>query len=1202
MLYTCNVCGENYQDEWLYIAHRELFHNVDNTLIQNQARPSIIQYAPPSTDSSGSIELTNEAFEGSIVRHYRLKNITNKDLEDFLLHGKSLILKTLKDELKRLHFVKFGLLLDATFDKVDHEIANRGFITRNRTLIESSNIEECVEECLQEILLKITEHEARGSGWSLLKVNSIDLRVHKHGYGDRGSSYIPLPEKIAKTKSCINVKNQNNECFKYAMCSKFLLNYENKCKPTREYQSVFNRYNFQGISFPVSLDDVKRFEKLNPGVSINIFGLDERNNLYPLKVVSNELLDHTDLLLLKDGDVSHYVFIKNFARLTHSQLTKKNANLTICKRCFCFSYKSLNRGGSNWLLEHSRLCNNNQHVRIDLPKPDKAILKFTKVKHHYKIPIVVYADFEASLLPVEDEDESTDSQRRYQKHEPNSFCLVIKSTLSKEQLEKFGLSVKSKLYRGTEVAKTFVDELYDIAKKVEVLYKENIPVEKFTVDQSQSYMSASKCYLCDNLFTDDNHKVVDHDHLTGAYRGPACNNCNISYQITKFIPVVLHNLSRYDAHFIVPELGRDKGSIDVLATTNENFISFSKKVGKIKLKFIDSYRFMPCSLMKLTENLQEKDLVETKKLVPKEKLKLVLRKGIFPYDYIDSQDKFKETSLPPKDLFYNKLNDSNISVSDYQHACQVWEELEMKTLGEYSDFYVTLDVTLLCDVMEEFRRTCSSVYGLDPMYYCTAPGLAWQAMLKETKCKLELFQDIDMVLMCESAIRGGITQSVTRHVRANNKYLPDYDANKESIYLGYLDANNLYGYAMSMPLPFGNFKWLDPSQIKNIVDIPKHGNVGYILECDFEYPEPLHDKHYDLPLLSKTEVPPGKKYSKLMTTLETKTRYIAHYWVVQQAIEMGLKLRKIHRVIQFSQSCWLEPYIDSNTRRRAVATTAFQKDFFKLMNNAIFGKTLENKRKHKNVKLVCDPEKMKKLVKKPNFKTSIVINENLVVVSMNKTVVKMDRPLYIGMSILDISKTHMYDFHYNKMVSFYGREKIGIAYMDTDSFFYWIKTNDMYQDLRNDSLKNYFDFSDYPPNHLNYDNGVNKKVLGKFKDELNSCPILEIIALAPKLYAFKKLNCNNSNANENETVIKKAKGVKNLYVKERIRFEHFQKCLFEKRTYTATYNNIRSFNHQLFSITERKKSLSPEDDKRVILTDGIHTLPYGHYSVLQIED
>jgi len=262
------------------------------------------------------------------------------------------------------------------------------------------------------------------------------------------------------------------------------------------------------------------------------------------------------------------------------------------------------------------------------------------------------------------------------------------------------------------------------------------------------------------------------------------------------------------------------------------------------------------------------------------------------------------------------------------------------------------------------------------------------------------------------------------------------------------------------------------------------------------------------------------------------------------------------------------------------------------MNNSIFGKTLENKRKHLNVRLVTNAKKLEKLVQKPNFQTSFIINDNIVAVAMNKTVVKMDRPLYVGMCIMDISKTLMYDFHYNKMVSFYGRNNIGIAYMDTDSYLYWIKCQELYEDLRTFPYTNEFDFSDYPQEHPNYDKGKNKKVLGKFKDETKSVPLQEFVALMPKMYAVK------IDAGE---VIKKAKGVKTQFLKKNIVFDQYKECLFENKTINATFNSIRSYNHTLYTIKSTKKALSSYDDKRKILQDGIHTLPYGHYSLTRID-
>lgn len=1165
----------------------------DNQAGIEEARPSVIQYAPRRPLS---VNLLAQALPRSIVKHFKITN-TNYELQEFINLSKRLIIQTLQEELKRLNFIKFGLLMDTTFTNVQNELSPRGFLTRNRSIMETSDIEYVVEECLQDLVIKVTEHEGRGSGFSLLNIEGLDIRVHKHGYGARGSSYIPLPRKISQTKSCINVQNEDNECFRYSMLAKFVngLHVE---RPNHRYQEVRHKYNFKGLTYPVSLSEIKKFEKQNPSTSVNVFSLDQSNNVYPLQLSPKENIDHTDLLLIKDGDVSHYVYIKDFNVLVRNQLTKKHTGITVCKWCFCHVSKTGQRGGNKWLVEHQLLCSSKDPVKVELPSAKNAYVKFNKTSHHFRIPIVVYADFESSLLPLDINDTDSSKRTKYQLHQPNSYCILLKSTLKEEHLQLYGLTSNPIVYRGENASSKFLDDLYDIATKVEILYGNIIPMAALTEDELQLHDNAITCYICNNVFTKDNGKVRDHDHLTGKYRGPACNSCNINFKLPRFIPVLLHNLSGYDSHFIIPELGRDSGSIDVLATSMEKFISFSKKVGKMKLRFLDSFRFMPSSLMKLTENLRRQDLIETTKIVPNDKMDLVLRKGVFPYDYIDNLKRFDETSLPPKESFYSKLSEEEITPEDYQHACTVWEKLGMMTLGEYSDFYVKLDVTLLCDIMEEFRNTCITAYGLDPLHSYTSPGLAWQAMLKETKCKLQLLTDIDMVLMVESGVRGGLTQSVTRYVKGNNKYLPNFDSSKETIYLGYFDANNLYGWAMNNPLPYDDFKWVNPDLLDNISTLPKHGQYGYIVDFDFEYPEHLHDHHYDLPLLGRSEIPPGGKHKKLLMTLEGKKRYVAHFWVLQQAIQLGIRITKINRVLQFKQSCWLKPYIDSNTQRRAAATSAFQKDFFKLMNNAIFGKTLENKRKHKNVKLVSNGPKFEKLVRQPNFNTSIIINPHLVAVSMNKTKIVMDRPLYVGMSILDISKTHMYDFHYNKMVKYYRRENIGISYMDTDAFIYWIKTIDMYEDLKSFPYRNDFDFSDYPTNHPNYDNGRNKKVLGKFKDETNGIPLEEIVALMSKLYA---LNLFRPNTIEEEGVIKKAKGIKNLYLKKKIKFENYKKCLFENYVHTATFNTIRSFNHTLYSVTEIKKALSSNDNKRVILPDGIKTLPYGHYSLNEID-
>ena len=280
------------------------------------------------------------------------------------------------------------------------------------------------------------------------------------------------------------------------------------------------------------------------------------------------------------------------------------------------------------------------------------------------------------------------------------------------------------------------------------------------------------------------------------------------------------------------------------------------------------------------------------------------------------------------------------------------------------------------------------------------PGLSWDAMLKMTEIKLELMTDIDMFQFIEKGLRGGISYIANRHGKANNKYMKDYDKKAPSKYIMYLDANNLYGWAMSQYLPTGGFRWLIQKQIDNL-DITKKkedSKKGLILEVDLEYPEELHDLHNDYPLApEKVKVTEdmlsdyckniSEKYhistglvSKLIPTLGNKEKYVLHYRNLQLYTDLGLKIAKIHRVLEFNQSSWLKQYIDFNTEKRKNAKNDFEKDFFKLMNNSVFGKTMENLRKRVDVRLVTGEKKLLKLTSKPTYVSSKIFNENLVAV------------------------------------------------------------------------------------------------------------------------------------------------------------------------------------------------------------------------------
>ena len=375
-----------------------------------------------------------------------------------------------------------------------------------------------------------------------------------------------------------------------------------------------------------------------------------------------------------------------------------------------------------------------------------------------------------------------------------------------------------------------------------------------------------------------------------------------------------------------------------------------------------------------------------------------------------------------------------------------------------------------------------------------------------------------------------------------------------------------------------------------------------ILEVDLEYPTELHNSHNDYPLgpekvkvtnemLSDYCKKIPKKFNvssglvhKLIPTLNDKQKYVLHYKNLQSYLNLGLKLKRVHRVLEFNQSPWLKQYIDFNTQKRTNAKNSFEKDFFKLMNNSVFGKTMENIRKRVDVRLVTSKEKLSKLASKPTYVSSKIFNENLVAVHKIKETLTLNRPAYVGMCILDLSKTLMYDFHYNYIKQKYDN-KAKLLFTGTDSLTYEIQTDDVYADFWSD--KDRFDNSDHNKESPFY-NTANKKVIGKFKDEACGVPITEFVGLRSKMYSYMK---------DNEKGVKTAKGIKKIVIKNNLTHENYKAVLFNDEQLHHTMKTIRSSNHELGSYEINKISLSCFDDKRHISNDGIISHAYGHYAI-----
>ena len=329
--------------------------------------------------------------------------------------------------------------------------------------------------------------------------------------------------------------------------------------------------------------------------------------------------------------------------------------------------------------------------------------------------------------------------------------------------------------------------------------------------------------------------------------------------------------------------------------------------------------------------------------------------------------------------------------------------------------------------------------------------------------------------------------------------MTDHDESKEPSYLQYYDANSLYAWVMSQKLSAGGFNLK-----KNILKFTKNFiknydediDIGYILKVDVEYPKSLIDLHSDLPFLP--ERIKNNKCIKLVCNLNDKNNYVFHIKLLRKALNHRLILKKVHRVIQFNQEAWLEEYINGNIKLRKQAKNNFERDFFKLMNNSVLGKTMENVRKHRDIKLVTTDKRRTQLISEPNYHTTKLFSESLLAIEMKKIKVKMNNPIYLGLSILDISKTLMYEFWYDYMKPKYA-DNVKLCYMDTDSFIFHVKTEDFYENIAND-VEKIFDTSYYKIKRP-LPMGKNKKVLGLMKDELAGDIMTKFVALRPKTYS-----------------------------------------------------------------------------------------------------
>ena len=589
------------------------------------------------------------------------------------------------------------------------------------------------------------------------------------------------------------------------------------------------------------------------------------------------------------------------------------------------------------LEKHKSDClvvNGEQRVKLD-----SGYFEFKNYANKLHVPFKIYTDFECILKKCDNIVHSCDSSWSVKKseHVPCGFgykVVCVDDRFSKDVV----------VYRGVDCVKKFIacilDE-YEYCKKICKNFFNKSMI--MSAKEEEMLKNACSCWICGRLFDLIDEKVRDHCHISGKFRGAAHFSCNANFKISKKVPVVFHNLKGHDGHLIMKELSNFGVNIDVIPCGLEKYMAF---IVNRWLVFVDSMQFMNSSLDALVGYLGSGDFKCLRGVFgDDEQFKLVKRKGVYPYEWVDSFKKFDWSCLPSKECFFSSLKGKGISDEEYDRARKVWNVFGMKTFGEYHNLYLKCDVLLLCDVFEKFIDSCLKYYGLDPCHYFSSPGLAWDAMLKMSGVRLRLIDDVDMHLFIEKGMRGGISYIAKRYCRANNEFVKGYDSSLEKSFITYWDVNNLYGAAMLKYLPYDEFEWLSDDKIDSIDFncVSAESDLGYTLEVDLNYPSKLHELHDDYPLApekmrvskdmlsdyclsiaEKCDVKVGD-VAKLIPNLRDKSCYVLHYRALQLYVSLGMVVKRIHRVLRFKQSDWLKSFVMFNTAKRMNAANELEK-------------------------------------------------------------------------------------------------------------------------------------------------------------------------------------------------------------------------------------------------------------------------------------
>ena len=958
--YFCGLCNKTFKSKNALVCHRKSAHPMrsDFTLL--------------STAHKKAFEVYRLHFPDQIVR-----------LDSALEYANARAMKLIRRLVEEKKYVKLAFVLSLKFRKPDFRptdenetlgIEGEEMITMNlRSAFKVMNsvapeqMREHVVSMYDKIITVFDDFVENGSGWVLADCLFFDIEFAE--CAPLGGS-CSLHKAVYKAKGVQIKESERKEvmdgerCF-YQAIAAFFTGKEDVCS----LEVFIKEQVSETISTPVQLGKIASFEKANAhlNIAINVLFKSEDGHIYPARASPNITAKNQINLLLfftennttaesptGGGDpILHYALIKDLGALLAKRQSDDSKKCYKKYKHFCFNcFLSFHRESS--LASHIKWCHQQEGQNVILPEKGDRI-EYEKKHKECKAAYTFFFDFETLQANPAQKCACSPDELQSCKHKSKVVTEHVGFAFSLLMINRDGAIVEDITYVGEDAMEMFVHTLLELNEKYTKLLKIVKPMI-ISKEQEKGFRLEKNCHICGGGLGTD--RVRDHDHQSGAYIGAAHNLCNFKRVETKRIVGFAHNFSGYDSHLLIKALADYDGKYELSAIplNTEKF----KMLRVENCVLLDSMAFLNASLEKLVNTLQVSDHkfpFISRWLGDKRKRDLILRKGVYPYEYVTDIKRVKETSaLPPRESFFSNLAGCGVSEEDYAHAEKVWKTFNCKSLSDYTSLYVKADTYQLAEAVIELRQSIWEEFNLDMCHYLSLPMLAKDIMLKTTGTKMELMSDVEMIHLVRSNIRGGLSY-------VNHRY---FNVEEETERRGcdtsllYVDANNLYGAAMRYPMPLNDFRWLDEDEVNDFVveeKVSVDSDTGYMCEVTLDYPEELHELHSSFPLaphqmditnedLSKYaadvlhELKKTKKYKakKLTSTFLRREKYLCHGLNLKLYLKLGMKLVKIHRVISFHQAPFIKPYIDMCTLKRAMALTKTRADMYKLISNVLYGK------------------------------------------------------------------------------------------------------------------------------------------------------------------------------------------------------------------------------------------------------------------------